>query len=253
MATFPPRPEPLVAQFPEYADVAGDAAWGRLRIEHALTMTMGIDWNEDAPYTSEENSEIAMELAPDRHRYIFERAIVEEPGSRWRYCGGASALVGRLISSGAQQPLEAFARDVLFEPLGIGSFEWTAGHDGVASAASGLRLAPRDLARIGETVLREGRWDGREVVPENWLGEALRSHVSIAPGFEYGYQWYLGAFGTAPPSVRWKGGIGNGGQRLLIVPELDLVVALTAGNYDGDQSITPRTVVDELILPAIER
>jgi CubicO group peptidase (beta-lactamase class C family) len=124
-----------------------------------------------------------------------------------------------------------------------------AGADGVASPASGLRLRPRDLARIGQLVLARGQWAGREIVPAAWLAAALRPQVRIAEDFDYGYQWYLGTL-NAPGGgpVRWVGGMGNGGQRLFVIAALDLVVAITAGNYDGDdQSTTPTAVLDEVV------
>ncbi|MFD2356796.1 serine hydrolase domain-containing protein [Nonomuraea ferruginea] len=145
--------ERLLDQFPAHRDLA-DAA---LTVEHALTMTLGLEWDESVPYTSAANSEIAMEEAPDRYRYVLERPIVEEPGTRWSYCGGATALLGGIIARGAGRPLDEYARQVLFEPLGIGAFEWTKGADGVPLAAAGLRLTPRDLAAIGVMVLRGGR------------------------------------------------------------------------------------------------
>lgn len=250
--------EPLLRHFPEYPELATDARRARLTVEHALTMTLGLEWNEDVPYTSAANSEIAMELAPDRHRFVLERPIVEEPGKRWLYSGGASALVGRLIAKGTGKPLPDFARSALFEPLGLDAFEWMAGQDGVASAASGLRLTPRDLARIGQTVLARGRWEGREVVPADWLKAALRPRVRIDEGFDYGYQWYLGVFpaaaGAGARRLPWVGGIGNGGQRLFVVPDLDLVVVITAGNYNtADQSTTPSTILNDVVLSGIRR
>jgi len=254
----PAPDEPLLRHFPEYSDLAADPQRARLTVEHALTMTLGLEWDENVPYTSAANSEIAMELAPDRHRFVLERPIVEEPGDRWLYSGGASALVGRLIVKGTGKPLPDFARSALFEPLGIDAFEWMAGGDGVASAASGLRLTPRDLARIGQMVLARGRWEGREVVPAAWLDAALRPRVKIDESFHYGYQWYLGTFpataGQDARPLQWAGGIGNGGQRLVVVPDLDLVVAITAGNYDtADQSTTPSTILNDVILTSIER
>lgn len=250
--------EPLLRHFPEYPDLAADARRTRLTVEHALTMTLGLEWDESVPYTSTANSEIAMEMAPDRFRFVLERPVVEEPGIRWSYSGGASALVGRLIAKGTGQPLQDFARRALFEPLGITAFEWMAGHDGVASAASGLRLAPRDLARIGQTVLDGGRWSGRQVIPETWLDEALRPRVRIDADREYGYQWYLGTFpavaGAGAPPLPWVGANGNGGQRLFVVPDQDFVVAITAGNYDSPNgSTTPLTVLNDVILPSIQR
>ncbi|MEU7892000.1 serine hydrolase [Nonomuraea sp. NPDC049152] len=234
----PAPEEPLLAHFPEYPDLAADPRRAALRIEHVLTMTLGVEWREDLPYTTPENSEIAMELAPDRHRFVLERPIVKEPGRRWHYCGGASAIVARLIVKGAGETLPEFARKRLFEPLGIGSFEWLAGDDGVHSAASGLRLAPRDLARIGRAVL-DG---GAGVVPSSWLDRALSPQVEIGEGAAYGYQWWLGT--EQPP---FAAGNGNGGQRLVLYPDLGLVVVITAGRYDSpDEWETPQAVLDEL-------
>ncbi|MEQ4715899.1 serine hydrolase [Nonomuraea sp. B19D2] len=225
-------PEPgagLVAQFPEYEDLVADPARAHLTIEHALTMTLGLEWNEDAPYTSPANSEIAMELAPDRYRYVLERPVIEEAGKRWLYCGGATALIGGLIARGAGKPLEEYAATALFEPLGIGAFEWSKGEHGTVSAAAGLRLRPVDLAAIGQLVL-DG---GRDIVPGEWLQELLRPRVVLGEGFEYGYQWYV-----STGESRWAGGMGNGGQRLLIRSEDELVVAVTAGEYDQGAAST---------------
>jgi CubicO group peptidase (beta-lactamase class C family) len=242
-----PEPdEPLLAHFPGYADLGHDPLRARLLVEHALTMSLGLEWNEDAPYTSEANSEIAMEFAPDRFRFILERPVVEEPGTRWMYSGGASALVGRLIEIGAGMTLPQFARARLFDPLGISRFEWATGADGVASAASGLRLTPGDLARVGGLVLAHGEWDGVALVPRRWLETALAPHLPIDDGLEYGYQWYLGAYPRAAGgTMRAYGAMGNGGQRLYVIPDLELVVAIAAGNYDAGSasSATPDTVM----------
>ncbi|WP_237106875.1 serine hydrolase [Nonomuraea sp. MG754425] len=216
-------PEPgasLTGQFPEY-ELPGKE---HLTIGHALTMTLGIEWDEQLPYTDPANSEIAMELAPDRHRYVLERPIVEEAGTRWHYCGGATALVGEIIARGAGRSLAEYAAARLFEPLGMPAHEWSMGDDGATRAASGLRLRPIDLAAIGQLVL-DG---GRDVVPGRWLAEVLRPRVVTDSGAGYGYQWYLTGGGRG-----WAEGVGNGGQRLVVAPDEDLVVVVTAGEYDG--------------------
>ncbi|MEV0968350.1 serine hydrolase domain-containing protein [Microtetraspora glauca] len=237
-----PEPhEPLLRHFPEYPDLAGDPRRAALTVGHALTMTLGFEWNENVPYTSAANSEIAMELAPDRFRYILERPIVAEPGTRWSYCGGASALVARLIEKGTGSALADYARARLFEPLGIGRFEWATGDDGTALAASGLRLAPRDLLAVARLVL-DG---GGGIVPASWLAAALRPHVPISEGRHYGYQWYIGD--------TWVGAFGNGGQRIYVAPALNLAVAVTAGQYDLPDQPTATVVIDEVILAGIGR
>jgi CubicO group peptidase (beta-lactamase class C family) len=244
-----PHPaQPLLRQFPEYPDLAAAPERARLTVEHALTMSLGLEWREDLPYDNPSNAEIAMELAPDRYRYALERPIVEPPGARWTYCGGATALLGRLIAHGAGQPLQRYGRAVLFAPLGIHRFEWMVGADEVASAASGLRLTPRDLARIGELVLAEGAWNGRQIVPAGWIDAMLQPRLQTDWGGRYGYQWYV----ETVAGHRLVAGMGNGGQRLMVLPELDLAVAITAGNYDDpDQWQTPVTLLERAILPAV--
>ncbi len=213
---------------------------------HALSMSMGTAWNEDLPYTDPNNSEIAMEMAPDRLRYVLSRDVVEAPGVRWRYSGGATALLGALIARGTGQSLLEYGRAALFGPLGIEDVEWVNGFDGKPAAASGLRLRPRDLARIGQAVL-----DGGEgVIPATWLGESTRARIAIDAEVDYGYQWYLynGSSGGSP----WIGAIGNGGQRLRVVPKLGLVVAITCGNYDRpEQRTVPLKVMRQCIYPAL--
>ncbi|MEH0981442.1 serine hydrolase domain-containing protein [Micromonospora sp. CPCC 205556] len=244
----PAPAEPLLQRFPQYPDLAADPERARLAVEHALTMSLGVEWREDLPYNSPANAEIAMELAPDRYRYILERPILEPPGTRWAYCGGATALLGRLIADGTGQTLPQYGQAVLFGPLGIDRFDWMTGEDGVASAASGLRLAPCDLARLGELVLREGAWNGQRIVPAGWIRTMLQPRLRTGWGAQYGYQWYLESIA----GHRLVAGIGNGGQRLFVLPDLDLAVAITAGNYDDpDQWRAPLTVLERVILPAL--
>ncbi len=245
-----PGPEaPLLSQFPQYPDLARDPERARLTVEHALTMSLGLEWREDLPYDNPANGEIAMELAPDRYRYVLERPIVDPPGTRWVYCGGATALLGGLIAAGTGQSLAEFGRTALFTPLGIDDVEWMSGDDGVASAASGLRLTPRDLARIGELVLAEGAWGGRQLVPASWIHTMLQPRLQTDWGAGYGYQWYV----ETVAGHRLAAGLGNGGQRLLVLPDLDLVAAITAGNYDDpEQWRTPAAVLERVILPAVE-
>jgi CubicO group peptidase (beta-lactamase class C family) len=162
-----PAPESnLLSQFPEYADLSGDSARRSLTVKHALTMTLGTDWDEiPFPYSDPRNGETAMNNAADRYRYVLERPVIESPGVRWIYNGGATALLARLITKGTGQPLHEFAREALFGPLHIENTEWRQGVDGEPIAASGLRMTLRDLARIGVTILNGGQWNGRQVIP----------------------------------------------------------------------------------------
>lgn len=219
---------PVVAAFPAYADLAGDTSRRRIRMSDVLSMTMGLDWNEDLPYSDPRNSEIAMEQSADRYRYVLGRPIVAEPGTAWRYSGGATALLGRLIAQGTGMSLEAFARSRLFAPLGIEDVEWVPGLNGEAAAASGLRMRAPDLARVGQLLLQRGQWDGRSVVPADWIAASLTPRTDAFDGVKYGYHWYLA---QQRDGASMTMAIGWGGQRLVVAPSLDLVYVIFMGNY----------------------
>jgi CubicO group peptidase (beta-lactamase class C family) len=246
----PPPEAPLIAQFPEYADLFTDPKRAEITVAHALSMKMGTEWNEDLPYTDPNNSEIAMELAEDRYRFALDRPMVTDPGDWWHYNGGALALLGKLIEDGTGQDLEAYAAEVLFEPLGIEEYEWIRGADGVASAASGLRLTVPGLARIGDLILQNGVWKGRQIVPAEWLETSFTPRADLDQ-VRYGYLWWLANWGDPPA---WVAGCGNGGQRLTVQAEHDLVVVVLTGNYnDPDAWRLPARIVDEYVSPEIRR
>ena len=253
-----PAPEdPLMPSFPEYSDLAADPARSRWTLHHVLSMTMGTDWNEAMPYTNPANSETAMDMAPDRYRYILDRPIVAVPGKRWTYNGGATALLGRLIAKGTGRTLHAYAREVLFDPLGIGPTDWHADQRGELIAASGIRMTPRDLARIGELTLRGGVWEGRSVVPAEWIVRCTTAVVPIEEERKYGYQWYNLDFTMETPTIprsnqRLWNAAGNGGQRLTVFPGLGLVVASTAGNYNTkDANLPPLRIITDVVMPSL--
>jgi CubicO group peptidase (beta-lactamase class C family) len=244
----------LLAQFPEYPDLAKDPDKARLTIAHALTMTMALKWNEDLPWVH--SDEVEMEKAPDRYRFVLERPMLGAPGKGYIYNGGATALLGRLIERGTGLDLHSFAKTALFEPLGIGASEWAEGTDGVASAASGLRLTPRDLARIGQMIIAGGKSDNRTIVPADWLEASFRPAAIVDDGRRYGYQWYVGELAlpgkTGTVGAKWVGAFGLGGQRLFVFPELEFVLAVTAGNYmTEDQGRAPIAILRDVFLAGL--
>lgn len=248
----PPPEAKLYEQFPEYADLAKQPGRERLTVAHVLSMTLGFEWDElTIPYGDPRNSEIAMELSTDRYRYVLDRPMVDEPGVKWTYNGGCTALLGRLITKGTGDKLPDYARRVLFDPMALGPTEWSNGLKGEAAAASGLRMRAPDLLRIGQMVLAGGAWQGRQIVSAKWLEQSTARVVVIDGPFGYGRHWYLL---TPPAGAKTISAIGWGGQRLFIMPGLDLVVAMNCGNYSRP-GIEQRRVADillrELVLPAV--
>jgi len=248
----PPLEARLYEQFPEYADLAAQLGRDRITIHHVLSMTLGLEWDEvTTVYGDPRNSEMAMEAASDRFRFILERPVVGEPGGNWTYCGGATALLGRLIAKGTGEALPAYCRRVLFDPLGFGPSDWSVGHDGEPRAASGARLVPRDLVKIGQLMLANGSWNGKSVVPADWVKRVTTPVVQTRVGRDYGYQWYMGDFATAQ-ALHWFGGVGWGGQYLYVVPARDLVVFFHCGNYERpgpEQAAVLIALLNDVVLP----
>jgi CubicO group peptidase (beta-lactamase class C family) len=224
-----------------------------ITVRHLLTMSAGLDWNEDLPYGNPANSERRMTEAADRVGYVLQQPLLHAPGSRYRYNGGLTTVLAAALCRGAGQSLDALARQALFEPLGITSAEWVRYADGAPVAASGLRLRARDLARIGQLVLQRGAWAGRQVVPEDWIAQSLAPQINGEGLFFYGYQWWLGRSFARGREISWAAAFGWGGQRLFVVPSLDLVVVILAGLY-GDPALSPAvwtTVLNRHVLPAV--
>jgi CubicO group peptidase (beta-lactamase class C family) len=228
---------PIIDVLTEYAERA--SAGGRaLRIRDALTMSLGLDWNEwTIPYENPANSERRMDAAQDPVEYVLGLASIGTPGETFNYSGGASTLLAAVVQKLSGRNVSAYAREKLMGPLGITDFTWLADPVGRPYAASGLRLMPRDLARIGALVLAKGRWNGKQVVPAQWIEESVKPRLPVTDGpralMQYGYQWWLGAGEINGVHREWIVGMGYGGQRLFIVPSLNLVIAVTAGMY-GD-------------------
>ena len=246
----PAPEEPLLDQFPQYADLKDGSSRESITIEHALTMKMGMQWNENLPYTNPKNSEIAMERSKDRYRYVLDRPMEIEPGKKWTYSGGAVAILAKLIKDGTGMPIDEYAERKLFEPLGIKKFHWIRSWDKVPSAASGLRLTAPDLAKIGALVSNSGKFNGQQIVPADWLERSFKPRAETGFGLQYGYLWYMSGL----PEQRIYVALGNGGQRLTVQPSFDFVVTSFAGNYNkpyGWQS--SYKVIADYAVPAVMR
>ncbi|MGY4479710.1 serine hydrolase [Bradyrhizobium sp. USDA 3364] len=114
--------------------------------------------------------------------------------------------------------------------MGITAFEWSR-FKGDSDAGGGLRLRPRDMAKIGQLVLAGGRWNGRQIVPKAWIESSTAAKLKTTDNQSYGYLWWLGRSQFNGRAIQWVGALGRGGQSIRIVPELDLVVVVTAGYY----------------------
>lgn len=205
-----------------------------VRLEHVLTMTAGLEWNEETvPYTDPKNDELQMSTVEDPVELVLSRPVREKPGTIWYYNGGLTQVVAGVIMQITGRPFDAFAKEALFAPLGITQYEWLGAPNWgphLPSAASGLRMRARDLARFGSVYLHRGTWEGRRIVPEAWVDRSIQRRVQdTGQGpWGYGYQWWVGT----PAGYEVAASRGNGNQRVFIVPKERIVVTVFAGEYN---------------------
>ncbi|MDA9409434.1 MULTISPECIES: serine hydrolase domain-containing protein [unclassified Bradyrhizobium] len=221
--------EPVFNFFPELSDLRSPDK-DRILLSHLLTMSLGLKWVEATPATGDDNDEVRMHLAQDACRYVLGLPVTAPAGQEFFYNTGALAVLSAIIRKAAGRPLDEFARSVLFDPLGITEFEWRR-FKGDSDAGGGLRLRPRDMAKIGQLVLAGGRWNDRQIVSKAWIEASTATKLKANDYQSYGYLWWLGRSRLNGRMVPWMGALGRGGQSIRIVPELDLVVAVTAGYY----------------------
>lgn len=248
---FPPLDSAVIDQLPDYASLrTRDNA--RITFRHLLSMSTGLAWDESLPYDNPANSEIRMIAAADPVRYVLQQPIVAPPGSVYSYNGGATTLLGAVLEKTTGQRLEDYARNRLFVPLTINDSEWVRlPMTGRASAASGLRLRPRDTAKLGQLLLGDGVWAGRQVVPRGWIAESTSPRMSV-DGAHYGYQWWAGRTLMRGRALPWTAAVGYGGQRIFAQPDLGLVVVINAGHYGEPlQNIIPIGIFTRVVLPSV--
>jgi CubicO group peptidase (beta-lactamase class C family) len=223
--------EPIFNFFPELSDLRSPEK-DRIQLVHALTMAMGLKWVEATPATGDyDNDEARMHMASDQCRYVLGLPVTAPAGQAFFYNTGALALVAAVLRKATKRPFDEFVRVNLFDPLGITRLEWER-YRGEADAGGGLHLRPRDMAKLGQLILAGGRWKDRQIVSRDWIDASTTWKLEATDGQSYGYLWWLGRTKLNGREVRWIGALGRGGQYIRIVPELDLVVAVTAGYYE---------------------
>jgi hypothetical protein len=216
-----------------------DARKRRMTLKDLLTMTSGLDWNEDLPYDDPANPSDLMEAADDWVQFVIDRPMKDEPGTVFAYSSGATELLAHIFKSETGIDIERYAHLHLFGPLGIRHYFWKRTPLGVVDTEGGLYLRAEDLAKIGLLYMRDGRWNGQQL--------SLTPRIDAGEGFQYGYQWWLLPHGE-PKRLAWVAR-GMGGQRLIVFPEDQLIVVSTAWHILNEASIEFDVV--RRLLPAV--
>jgi CubicO group peptidase (beta-lactamase class C family) len=238
--------------FPEYAKL-DTGLISALTIGHLLSMSSGLVWNEDIPYDNPENSEIRMTNSPNQVEYVLSQPMEFPPGQVWKYNGGTTQLLAAIVEKTTGKKIEEFAKEYLFHPLGITSFEWVK-YDGtdLAAAASGLRLRSRDLLKFGLLYYNDGQYKDTQIVSKKWVEESFQSHVQRPGGGSYGYQFWLWQDTINNKPLSMVACVGNGDQRILFDKKNDLLIVINAGNYNKwDIEKNAYALVKDYVYPAL--
>lgn len=247
---LPPVTTKVLPLFKDFRAPAADPRRDAMTLEDVLTMRTGIQWDESTvTYTDPKNSCANMEHSPDWTQFVLDQPMAADPGTTFVYNSGATLLLSQLLRQGTGMQADAYAKTHLFGPLGITDTYWKTTPTGINDTEGGLYLMPRDLAKIGYLYLHDGMWDGRRLLPEGWVAKATSPLVDTRPGVarsrKYGYQWWV--LPSADGAIRAYAALGYGGQRLIVVPEYDLVAVITGWNIYEHAEFAPYDALDRVL------
>jgi CubicO group peptidase (beta-lactamase class C family) len=218
--------QPAVSTLPDALTRGLDQRKARIRIVDLLAMQSGLDCGliRGEPELRE------MMGQPDWVAYALSLPIVTEPGTGFGYCSPNYHLLSAVLTSATGLSALDYARARLFEPLGIDDVAWPADPMGNSHGWGDLQLRPRDMAKIGLMMLHRGRWGDRQILAETWIDGSLTVRANVSENEDYGLGWWLSR--SVPTLLEANG---RGGQRISVVPALDVVVVMTGGGFEpGD-------------------
>jgi CubicO group peptidase (beta-lactamase class C family) len=213
-------------------------------------MTSGIDWDESSfDYTDPRNTCAGMESSDDWVAYVLDRPMAATPGEEFVYNSGVTMLLSHILLRLTGKHADAYAREHLFGPLGIESFYWKRTPTGLIDAEGGLYLKAEDLARVGLLYAREGMWNQIRILPEGWVAASMAPAVVVpeTENWNYGFQWWLLPYSEEPTKYAYTG-LGYGGQRLIVLPEHNLVAVFTGWNIYDKPALPSELVLDRLLM-----
>ena len=238
---------PLLSYFDPAKVKNVDERKRRITLRHVLTMTTGLDWNEEVAYDDPKNDSSRMEAADDWVQYVIDRPMAQEPGKVFNYSSGVSELLAYIFEKETGKDIEQYGAKHLFAPLGIEYF-WKRTPLGVVDTEGGLFLKNSDLAKIGYLYLRGGLWDGKQIVSKEWVQESVSPLTPAEEDYKYGFKWWL-LPRTDRAGFVWMAR-GFGGQRLMVFPEENVVSVFTGWEILKDEA-SDRDLTNR-ILPAVK-
>ncbi|WP_046573965.1 serine hydrolase domain-containing protein [Spirosoma radiotolerans] len=235
--------------FPQYADLPNlTTAKKQLTIRDLLTMSSGLECNDDDPQSP--GNESTMYHSSDWVHYTLSLPMKADPGTLTAYCTGGVAVLGGILERATGQTIDEFAQASLWTPLGIQSIRWDRMPTGQVNTSGRMFIRPRDMAKLGQLVLNQGKWQGQQVVSADWVRESTRQQVVLRDQ-EYGYLWWRRSFLMDGKTVPAYYASGNGGQYIVVIPSENMVVVSTAGNLNSAFTAQVFGMIRFGILPAL--
>jgi CubicO group peptidase (beta-lactamase class C family) len=229
-----------------------DARKRTMTLEHLLTMSSGYfcdDTNEQAP-GNEDKIWDSQEQHPDFYRTTLDLPLATPPGEKSVYCSMQSNLALGMVGRATKEfSLHAFDR-LVARPMRLGRYAWALDGAGNPYGGGGLGLLPRDFLKFGQLMLNQGAWNGRQIVSRDFARRSIEPHYHLRR-ITYGYQWWAEDMPYKDRTVRAFLALGNGGNNIVGVPELGLVVAIYGANYGSRTTGRIREIVPRSILPAV--
>lgn len=218
---------PMLAFLGDKASAGLAADKQAITVQHLLNMTSGLDWTE--PLDGPPESMLQMRRSPDWLGFVLGRPMAQAPGANFNYNSGNSQLLSGVLTKLSGRSAADFARQRLFEPLGITDTLWRQDPQGLTTGGFGLSMHPRDMAKIGYLYLHKGVWRGRQLLPSNWADIVARAavdmHQSYAPSLRYANGWWV-----FPPRDVYMA-VGYHRQLIVVLPKFDMVAVLTGKSH----------------------
>ena len=246
--------------FRDYQNIDWSDGKDRITIQDMLTMTSGLEWEELAiPYTNPLNSHTQMTRSQDWNEFVLRLPMEHTPGSTFEYDTGTSHMFAAIIREVTGIPIDSFAREYLFGPLGITGLYWNRdplGNPCTGGSNGGLMLCPRDMAKFGLLYLNHGEWNDTQLISPEWVDESTARHVNVnfLGSTGYGYQWWIAEFNFDGMKIEVPYAMGYGGQYIFVIKDLNMVVVFTGGGGGNEYAYSQVfEIMTEYILPAAEQ
>lgn len=243
------KDEKVLSYFPEYNFNNNSDSKRQITVENLLTQQSGLDCDISNPKS--EGNETTMSNTDDWVKFTLDLPMSDTPGGKGMYCSGNPIILGRIIEKQVKETLPEFAVNTLFKPLEITKFKWNFKPDKSSSETfCQLYLRPRDMAKFGLLYLNKGKWNGQQVIPVDFVQQSLSKH-SVVQGVDYGYLWWIKKLDADGVKYSGKAAQGNGGQKIYVWEEQNMVTVITGGNYNS-QSPSDE-LIRKYILPAFNK